>query len=244
MDPTAYEVVHELEECHWFFVGRRNILRRLLNRLVEGVDRPRILDVGCGTGAAIGFLERFGEVTSIDVSTAAMEYSRSQQTKRLCQADAEALPFANESFDLVAALDLLEHLENELKGLREVWRVLKVGGHALLVVPAFGFLWSDFDRFSGHHRRYDKAELRRKIEGSGFEVNRLSYFNTLLFPFVWAVRAFKNWATRWHTFRSDLEMPVFGLNTVLARIFSLEGALIAAGDLPFGVSLVCVASRR
>jgi ubiquinone/menaquinone biosynthesis C-methylase UbiE len=244
VDPAAYEVVHELEESHWFFVGRRNILRRLLNGLLAGVDAPRILDVGCGTGATMRFLEQFGEVTGMDVSSTAIEYCRQQGRERLCLADGESLPFADESFDLVAALDMLEHLEHESEGLSEAWRVLKDGGHALLVVPAFGFLWSDFDRFSGHYRRYSREELRRKIEGSGFEVSRLSYFNTLLFPLVWAVRTFKNWAGRWRTFRSDLEMPVSGLNGILARIFSLESGLIAAGDLPFGVSLVCVATKR
>ena len=154
------------------------------------------------------------------------------------------MPFAEGSFDLVTALDLLEHLEREPVGLGEMWRVLKNEGRLLAVVPAFAFLWSDFDRFSGHYRRYSKEELRRKIERSGFEVSRLSYFNTLLFPLVWGVRTFKNWAGRWHTFRSDLRMPVFGLNGILARMFSLESILIAERDLPFGVSLVCLARKN
>jgi len=244
VDPAAYRVVHEAEESHWFFVGRRNILRSLLDGLMEDLDHPRILDVGCGTGATMEFLAQFGEVTGIDVSPLAIDYGRQQGRARLCLADGESLPFADESFDLVAALDLLEHLEHESKGLGEAWRVLKDGGHALLVVPAFDFLWSDFDRFSGHYRRYRKEELRRKIEGSGFRVSRLSYFNTILLPLVWGVRTFKNWAGRWRTFRSDLEMPIFGLNGILGRVFSLEAGLLAVGDLPFGVSLVCVATKR
>jgi len=244
VDPVAYEVVHKAEESHWFFVGRRNILRRLLNGLLGDVDQPRILDVGCGTGATMGFLEQFGEVTGIDVSPLAIECCRQQGRERLCLADGQSLPFADGSFDLVAALDMLEHLEHDSEGLREAWRVLEAGGRALLVVPAFTFLWSDFDRFSGHYRRYTSSELRDKVEHAGFDITRLSYFNTLLFPFVWGVRTFKNWAGRWRTFRSDLEMPVSGLNGILARIFSLESGLIAAGDLPFGVSLVCVATKR
>jgi ubiquinone/menaquinone biosynthesis C-methylase UbiE len=244
LEPAAYHVVHEVEESHWFCVGRRRIIGGLLDRLTEGVEHPRILDVGCGTGATMGFLEQFGEVTGIDVSPLAVDYCRQQGRVRLCLADGESLPFADESFHLVAALDLLEHLEHESKGLSEAWRVLKDGGHALLVVPAFDFLWSDFDRFSGHYRRYSKEELRRAIEGSGFQVSRLSYFNTILLPLVWGVRKFKNWAGRWHTFRSDLEMPVSGLNGLLSRIFSLESGLLTVGDLPFGVSLVCVATKR
>jgi SAM-dependent methyltransferase len=243
LDPTAYEVVHMLEECQWFFVARRRILHELLRGLLKGVDQARILDMGCGTGAEMSFLEEFGEVIGIDVSTRAIEYCRRQHGRHLCLARGESLPFAKGSFDLVTALDFLEHLPDDSKGLGEAWRVLKDGGYALLVVPAFGFLWSSFDRYSGHYRRYGKEGFRDKVEESGFQVIRISYFNTILFPFVWAIRTFKNWTGRWHTFRLDLGMPASGINNMLAGIFSLERGLIAAGDLPFGVSLVCVARK-
>jgi SAM-dependent methyltransferase len=244
MDPAAYDVVRDLEGSHWFFVGRRNILRRLLDGVLAGVDQPRILDVGCGTGATMGFLERYGAVTGVDVSPQAVKYSQSQGLACLCLADGGHLPFVEGSFDLVTALDLLEHLDQESIGLGEMWRVLKSGGRLLAVVPAFPFLWSDFDRFSGHYRRYTGSQLRDRIEFAGFEITRLSYFNTLLFPFVWAVRWSKNFVGRWKSFRSDLEMPTAGLNRLLAGILTLEGGLMARGDLPFGVSLVCIATKK
>jgi ubiquinone/menaquinone biosynthesis C-methylase UbiE len=132
MDPTAYEVVHQLEESHWFFVARRSILSGLLDDLLRGKDRLAILDVGCGTGATMGFLQRYGEVTGIDISATALKYCHDQGRSSLCQADSSCLPFSEESFDLVTALDLLEHLEDESKGLVEFWRVLKHGGQMLL----------------------------------------------------------------------------------------------------------------
>jgi SAM-dependent methyltransferase len=244
MDPAAYEVVHDLEESHWFFVARRRILSRLLDEILDGARNPRILDVGCGTGATMGFLERYGEVTGVDISPQAVKYAREQGRARLCLADGAHLPFVEGSFDLVTALDLLEHLEQEPVGLGEMWRVLKKGGRLLAVVPAFAFLWSDFDKFSGHYRRYTSSELRDKVEHAGFEITRLSYFNTLLFPFVWGVRRFKSFAGRWKAFRSDLEVPTPGLNSLLAGIFSLEGGLMARCDFPFGVSLICIAAKR
>ena len=244
MDPAAYEVVHDLEESHWFFVARRRILSRLLDEMLDGARNPRILDVGCGTGATMGFLERYGEVTGVDISPQAVKFCQCQGRARLCLADGGHLPFVDGSFDLVTALDLLEHLEQESVGLREMSRVLKNEGRLVVVVPAFAFLWSDFDKFSGHYRRYTSSELRDKVERAGFEITRLSYFNTLLFPFVWGVRRFKNFAGRWKAFRSDLEMPTPGLNRLLAGIFSLEGGLMARGDLPFGVSLICIATKR
>ena len=243
MDPAAYEIVHELEESHWYFVARRRILSRLFDELVDGAHRPRILDVGCGTGGTMRLLEQYGDVTGVDVSPEAVKYCREQGRPRLCLADGGSLPFAEKSFDLVTALDLLEHLERQSTGLREMRRVLKDDGRAVLVVPAFMFLWSEFDRFSGHFRRYGKEDLRRTVEEARFEVSRLSYFNSILFPFVWGVRMMKNFLGKWTTVNSDLDLPGGRLNNLLERIWSLESGLISRGSLPFGVSLLCVATK-
>jgi len=244
MDPAAYEVVHDLEESHWFFVAKRRILSRLLDEMLDGARNPRILDVGCGSGATMGFLERYGEVTGVDISPQAVKYGREQGRARLCLADGGHLPFAEGSFDLVTALDLLEHVAQEVMGQREMWRVLEHEGRLVVVVPAFAFLWSDFDKFSGRHRWYAQAQLRRRAVGAGSEVARLCCFDTLLFPVVWGVRAVKNPMGRWVSLRSDLETPTRGLNTALAAIFSLERGLFAWRDLRFGVSLLCMARKR
>jgi ubiquinone/menaquinone biosynthesis C-methylase UbiE len=243
MDPTAYEVVHELEEAHWFFVARRRILSRLLDDLLAGVSSTSILDVGCGTGATMSLLERYGKVAGIDISSKALAYCREQGRSRMCLADGQSLPFSDGSFDLVTALDLLEHLEHEDAGLGEAWRVLKNGGYAVLVVPAYQFLWSGFDEFSGHFRRYTREELKRVVEAVGFEVTKLSHFNTLLFPIVGGVRAVKNLLGRRMSSSSDLATPGDGLNALLARVFSAERQLISRADLPFGVSLLCIARK-
>jgi SAM-dependent methyltransferase len=244
MDPTAYDVVHEVEESHWFFVGRRRILARLLDEPLRELDSPQILDIGCGTGATMGFLERYGQVTGIDVSPKAIRYCREQNQSRLCLADGASLPFADRSFDLVTALDLLEHLPQETRGLQEMRRVLKSGGRMILFVPAFMFLWSDFDRFSGHHRRYTRRELRQRVEEAGFDVVKISYFDTFLFPAVWAVRAAENRLSGRRPACSDLDLPSDLFNRLLTSIFSLEASLIDRCSLPFGVSLLCVARKE
>lgn len=243
MEPNAYEVVRELEESHWFFVARRRILARLLDEVLTGLDHGKTLDVGCGTGATMGFLERYGEVTGIDISPKAVEYCRAQGRERLCLASGESLPFVDGSFDLVTALDLLEHLEDEAAGLREMWRALNSDGRLVVIVPAFMFLWSEFDRFSGHYRRYTGSELKQRVEAADFEVARVSYFNTFLFPVIWGVRTLKNLMGRRASASSDLILPGRALNGLLTWFFSLEAGLIARGQLPFGVSLVCVARK-
>jgi SAM-dependent methyltransferase len=192
----------------------------------------------------MGFLECYGEVSGVDISPQTVKHGREQGPVRLCLADGGHLPFVEGSFDLVTALDLLEHLEQEPVGLREMWRVLKSEGRLLAVVPAFAFLWSDFDKFSGHYRRYAQAQLIRRVVGAGSEVAKPCCFDTLLFPVVWGVRAVKNPMGRWVSLSSDLETPTRGLNTALATVFCLERGLFAWRDLPFGVSLLCMARKR
>lgn len=170
-----------------------------------------------------------------------MEHCRQQGRKGLRLADGESLPLGGGSFDLVTALDLLEHLEHESKGLDEARGVVSKVGAYYLVPSVFRFLWSDFERFSGHHRRCSNRQLRCKNEESGFEVSTLSCFNTLFFPMVRALSPVNYLAGRWRAFRSDLEMPITRLKSVVARILPLESGLIAAGDLTFSVSLVCLA---
>jgi len=239
MDPAAYRLVHGLEAKHWFFVGRRRIIASLLS----GLPRGRILDIGCGTGSTLQVLEGFGVAIGVDCSAQAVGFARGRGAFRLCQAFANRLPFADGSVDLVAALDLVEHLEDDCSAMLEFRRVLKVGGCLLLSAPAFGLLWSDFDRLSGHYRRYSRQGLRELVEGAGFAIGRLSYFDTVLFPAIWAIRSVRNALGRWLRFRSDLELSPMPLNGVLAALFGSEAILLRLQDLPFGASLVCVARK-
>lgn len=174
MDIAAYQVVYELEKSHWFFAGRRNIISLLIEGYVQQ-DGLSILDVGCGTGATMSLLRGYGNVIGIDVSREAIKFCRQRSHTALCQADACCIPFPESSFDFLTALDLIEHLEDDLVGLREFSRVLKENGCLLLSVPAFMFLWSDVDVFSRHYRRYTTNDLKRKMEEAGFVILKLSY---------------------------------------------------------------------
>ncbi len=242
MDPAAYQTVFELDRDHWFFVGRRRIIARLLE---SGLPEREtiILDVGCGTGITKQMLEKYGQVIGLDLAHEALDFCRQRGLVNLCQGDACHLPFADETCHLITALDLVEHLENDARGLQEFHRVLQEGGRLLLFAPAYSFLWSDFDRFSHHYRRYTATQLRRRVEASGFTVRRMSYANTIFFPLVLAVRTLKKLLKRWVSFRSDLEDTPKGMNGLLAGIFSLEAGLIERFGLPFGVSIVCLAEK-
>ncbi len=145
MAQHTYPILYQVEESHWWHVGRRRILESFVEEIVAGMDlrgrRPRILDVGCGTGANLEMLQKFGEAEGVDISEDALAFCRERGLPRVRQGAAESLPFEDATFDLVTALDVVEHLDDDTAGLREIRRVLRREGRALLFVPAFMFLW-------------------------------------------------------------------------------------------------------
>src|SRR6266446_2614401 len=183
MQAHTYAIMREVEDRHWWFVGRR----RIIASWVEGVcreigrQRPRILDVGCGTGANLQMLAEFGVAEGVDVAAEALEFCRARGLGSVRQGAAESLPYADAQFDLVTGLDVVEHLDDDVAGLSEMRRVLRPGGRALLFVPAFMFLWGVQDAISHHRRRYTRAELTDAIKRAGLSVERSSYANITFF---------------------------------------------------------------
>src|SRR6267378_6823015 len=188
MQQHTYAIMRRVEETHWWFAGRRRIIKSFLERLcrdvkVESAGNSRnyaplsILDVGCGTGANLEMLSEFGEAEGVDISGEALTFCRERGLENVKQGEAEALPFEDSSFDLVTGLDVVEHLDDDLAGLKEMRRVLRPGGRALVFVPAFMFLWGVQDDISHHRRRYSMKELKRVVREAGFEIERATYVN-------------------------------------------------------------------
>ena len=244
MDSDFYAEYFAVEDRHWWFVGRRQILLRVLERELRGRRPERILDVGCGTGTMLGYLSRFGDAVGVDSEAEAVRFCQARGVTGVQRFDGATLPFAAEAFSLVTTLDVLEHIDDDSAMLAEMHRVLAPGGTLLVTVPAFPFLWGAQDEISHHKRRYRRRELRARIAAAGFELRQLTYFNTLLFPPIAAIRAARPYRGRPHQLRSDFEMTRPGrLNAVLAKVFAAEGPLIARMNLPVGVSLLAVATR-
>jgi len=230
----------KLEERHWWFVARRRILLSVLKRNLDLKERLQILDIGCGGGATMGSLRRYGNVRGIDTSEEAVEYNR-ERGREVSLAAVESIPFADNSFDLVLALDVIEHVPDDLQALRELFRTLRSGGSLLVTVPALRILWSAHDVSHGHYRRYTLGELRGRLETAGFEVVTATYFNTLLSPLIFALRLL--WRFRPKSTASDLTELPQPLNALLTGVFSLEKLLVGRIRLPFGVSALCYARK-
>jgi ubiquinone/menaquinone biosynthesis C-methylase UbiE len=250
MRPLNYEVMFDVEDDHWWFVGRRAIVLAQIEQALEagrqnaepGRQLKRILDIGCGTGATMDQLKRLGEVQGVDLSQIPLNYSRQRGHERVLCANATELPFENDSFDLVTALDVIEHLDDDVMGLREIRRVLKSDAPAIIFVPAFQILWGPNDDQSGHRRRYRINQLRESIERAGLSIERTSYANIAMFLPILIGRKILNFFGQKDQAENRINHPL--INKLLAQIFSSEADWLRRHKLPFGVSIVCVVRKE
>ena len=243
MQSHHYPILYQVEDTHWWYVGRRRIIRSLVEKIraTLNTSNPRILDVGCGTGANLKMLADYGNAEGVDISPQAVEFCRERGLESVKLGAAEQLPYENDSFELVTALDVIEHLDDDVAGLREMRRVLRRDGRILLFVPAFMFLWGVQDDVSNHRRRYTLPSLLKAVETAGFEVEWSSYANVSFFLPVLVVRT----VMRWLGLRAATE---YGINISLmngpfSQLFAAERFILKPGKIPFGVSAVCIARR-
>jgi len=253
MREDLYYDLYIKEQDYWWHVGKRAIVYGLLARFGKRrkVEGRRALDIGCGTGLNLEHLARLAEPVGTDYYVEALQFCRQRGHKMLCKADAAELPFGDGDFDIITALDVVEHLDDDLAALCEMRRVLRRGGVAVISVPAYRALWTYWDDILGHRRRYTTTTLRAVVEKSGLKVLKVSYSNMLtLFPAT-AVRILKAFVQRASDSRhqpkepeSDF-VPLPGwLNKVLIAYYQVEAKALRRVNLPFGLSVVCVARRE
>ncbi len=243
MEQHTYSIMYEVEGKHWWFIGRRKIISEFVERACREIGklRPRILDVGCGTGANLQMLSRFGVAEGVDVSPAALDFCRARGLSKVRQGAAEELPYEDAAFDLVTGLDVVEHLDDDIAGLKEMHRVLRPDGRAVLFVPAFMFLWGVQDDISHHRRRYTLPELKRRLTEAGLTVERASYANLTFFAPILIGRGLMR-LFGWRP-ASENNITIGALNGLLGRILGAESWWLRRMNFPFGVSIICVAKR-
>ena len=240
MEDQVYRQLYDVENEHWWFVARKEILLRYLEARLPLPRSARVLDVGCGTGTILESFSRRYQASGTDVAPQAIEFCRRRGLTELHLGPLEQYP-RSAPFDLLTMLDMLEHVEDDGSLLQAAHRLLRQGGHILVAVPAFPSLWSKHDEILHHKRRYTRRALRRVIEGAGFTVEHLTFFNFFLFPVAWAKRAAARISGSQKA--NDLEIPPRILNTGLRAIFRLERPLLPRVSLPFGLSLLCLARK-
>jgi len=243
MKEHTYPIMFRIEQSHWWYTGRRKILASFVEDICRRVTdrRPRILDVGCGTGANLLMLSQYGDAEGVDVSEDALAFCRERGLENVKLGAAEQLPYDDDTFDLVTALDVVEHLDDDLAGLREMRRVLRPGGRVLLFVPTFMFLWGLQDDVSNHRRRYRMPELGRVLKQAGFEIERTTYANITFFMPILAMR--KLMRLTGIKAESENNINVSAFNGMLGRMLGAESFVLRYMNIPFGVSGLCVARK-
>lgn len=242
---TVSEIKHmyDVEQKHWWFVSKRKLIENLLHT-GSGRGCYEILDAGCGTGGNLPTLSAFGRVSGCDVVAEALEYSALNKNHRNIQCHIENMAFQDKTFDLVTALDVIEHVEDPVAALKEFRRVLNDNGRLIITVPAFRFLWSRQDDALCHLRRYVRRDLRSQLQDAGFSVQRCSYFFCATFPVVVAVRKLRSLFPKNGKPVSDTAtLPAGWINALLKTVFDWEARIAVRCGLPLGSTIFAVAVK-
>ena len=238
MDQEFCRQIAEIQADHWWYEGRRRILRSVIERL-HLPKSAHILEAGCGTGANLNMLRRFGDVKCFDPDDWARDAAQKRYGMEVLPGTLpDGLPFS-QKFDLVCAFDVIEHIDDDVGSLAALCNALAPEGRAVFTVPAYMFLWSRHDDFNQHKRRYTRSGFADVLRKGGFEIEFISYYNTLLFPLVLGIRVLKNLLRIKD--QTDMEILRRGIgNKILLAIFSAEKYLLRLAPMPFGVSIIAV----
>jgi SAM-dependent methyltransferase len=240
------EATARAEQGHFWFSGFHCFVRPFLARAAAGIDRPLILDCGSGTGANLAVLADFGRPLGFDLTWTGLQVAKTQGRPPVARADVTAIPFRSGSFDIVTSFDVLIHLEeaDEARAVAEMFRVLRPGGAIVINVAAFNALKGRHSVLCGEVRRYTRARLRAVLERAGFRIVRMTYTNAALMPILLPLRALQRLVERGRDPGDGDFIALPGpLNAALARVLAFEAALVRRVNMPFGSSLLCLASK-
>jgi SAM-dependent methyltransferase len=245
-DAKAFDYLYQMEQKHFWHVGRREMLLDII-KAIPGSATVKILEIGCGNGSVLTYLKQNGlNMEGGDVFREGLQYCRRRAGEvPLYQIDVTALPF-KENYDIAGLFDVIEHLDDDEKALKEVYQALKPGGTLIVTVPAHQFLWRRADKLARHKRRYSRKELIAKLERNGFTIRKVSYFITIFFPLFFALKTIDGLKrkNKPQEGSSLIEMKTYpGLNELFLWVLRLENRLIRHINLPTGASLMVVAEK-
>ena len=241
MKQEEYLKAYETEETNWYFVSRRNFFFKLLYKYIENKNN-KILDIGSGAGIILKELNRYGKAIGMDFSRKAVELCKLRGLDCI-YGNANNIPFKDESFDIVSAFGVIEHVDNDKEVLREIVRVCKRNGFIIIGCPAYQFLWSQHDIALHHKRRYNIKELKEKISEVNLEIKKISYIYSFIFIPVILLRLFRK------VFGKEIKSDPFEktpkfINNLFIKIEKIEAEIFKRINLPFGISIVCLARKR
>ena len=242
MSPEEYSNLEKVETLHWYYVGKRDIVRHWLSNRCKIDSNLRLLDCGAGTGAFAAAMHKSVKVVAMDDHEESLEILRKRlHPQAVVRGSCTSIPFNDDSFDAVTALDVLEHIPAHQDAANEMIRVLRPGAPIVITVPAMMCLWSDWDTSLHHQRRYSKLELLNLLRHLPVRIDHCAYINVLAMPLVWIARKARGIGF-WAGSRAEDHIPVMPINWLLRQVFVLLANLRI--QFPFGVSLILVAHKK
>jgi len=244
MDAAEYDNLAEVEKDHWYYVGKRQFVRRWIQRVRPPLKTDRLLDCGAGTGIFADEMTEHCDVTVMDTFEESLEMLRRRfPENRVVTLENGEIPLPAASVEYITALDVLEHVPDDQAVVKGFARLLKPGGVAVVTVPASMALWSDWDVGLQHYRRYDRSGLMGVFPGEDWELVHTNYTNVPVFPLVWLVRKWQRGRTvNAGAGRAEDKVPPGPINALLRWQF--VQLAMSKVPMPFGVSLFLVARRR
>jgi len=241
------------EDSHWWFASRTRALNAAMRPILPQTPNFRLLDIGCGAGNMIHHLSKYGQVKGLEIDPRPVKKARARGYD-VDQFDAtQPMPFDEGTFDAVTALDVIEHNQDDIAILQDSHRILKPGGHIIITVPAFMWLWTHNDDLNAHVRRYTAGQLHQKLTQTGYTVRRISYNNFFIFPLAASllllrrIRGAKPQLASHHMdeeeYQVEMEPTSPPVNTVLTLVGKIEATLIRFVNLPVGTSLIAIAQK-
>ena len=235
-----------MENEYWWHIGKRYLVKSLIERHFGSKKDLNILDVGCGTGALVQYLTGFGDITGFDVSPDAIEFCKSKGLKNVFIQDVSKLEEKQhtQKFNLILALDVLEHVQDDVLVMQKIHKMLRDDGLFFVNVPAHKFLWSEHDEALEHKRRYHRLELTKKLKDAGFEIVSNSYFVTVISPLIILYRAWGNIFGKSAYPKTSYVLLPKKLNDLFVTLLKIETGILLRTFIPFGVTLNVVARKN
>jgi len=247
MNSAEYDNLEAAERDHWYYVGKRKIVRHWLTRFAPIRREQVLLDCGAGTGIFAEEISDLCRVLVLDDHEEALRRLRTRfPEEQILSLSGDQVPLPDASLDYVTALDVLEHVPDDVAVVRGFQRLLRPGGLAVITVPAGMTLWSNWDEGLHHYRRYDRDQLRRLFPETPWEILYLNYTNVAVYPVVWVLRKWRHLMpgreAQASQPRAEDRVPPAWLNSLLQSVF--VGLAKVRVPFPFGVSLLLVVRRR
>ncbi len=241
MEEFAYKQMKETQSCHWWYLSRRKILDKALEKHVGSCND--ILDIGGGMGGNIELLKKYGSLTIFEKNKYAVEYLSTLDSCHVIQGSfPESIDKHFPNFDLITMFDVLEHIKDDQIALEKIYKLMKKGNKLIITVPAYQFLFSHHDIVFHHYRRYNMQEILSKVQTVGFDVRHHTYFNTILFPIALISRIISKLSPKIQNHEQNIHKSKS--NLILEKIFSLEKHLINRFRLPYGLSILLILEKK